>query len=258
MCESASCASACAGNYVVQTNPIVTVNVTSQFTSFLNERRFDRGTTVGKLKDNLELITGASPATMTIDVYDIQDKKLFTLSNDNAVLGEYGIEDGMRLHVTDSGSGGINFDDTSKVEKFEITDDEYSSKRGTVRDFLKRNKMGKYNPETIAETERLKQEQALEDEKDMERIKVGARCEVTVAGQMARRGCVRYIGETEFKEGLWVGVQYDEPYGKHDGTVKGKRYFTCPQGYGSFVKPKNVETGDFPEIDDLDFSDDEM
>jgi len=241
--------------YVVQTNPMVTINVTSQFTSFLNERRFDRGTTIAKLKNNLELITGANPGTMTLDVYSQDDKKLFTLSNDAALLGEYAVEDGMRLHVTDTSSVGINFDDTSKVEKFEITDDDYDSKRDTVRSFLKKNKMGKYNPETQAEMERLKQETALEEEKARERIKVGSRCEVTVPGQMARRGQVEFIGETEFKEGLWVGVKYDEPYGKHDGTVKGKRYFTCPQGYGSFVKAKNVECGDFPEIDDLDFED---
>ncbi|VDI39563.1 Hypothetical predicted protein [Mytilus galloprovincialis] len=81
-------------------------------------------------------------------------------------------------------------------------------------------------------------------------------CEVKVVGQPAKRGTVKYIGLTEFQTGYWIGVQFDEPLGKNNGSVKGKRYFECPDKYGAFVRPENVEVGDYPE-EDLGFSDED-
>ena len=37
-----------------------------------------------------------------------------------------------------------------------------------------------------------------------------------------------YIGEIVSASGPWVGVHFDEATGKNDGSVEGKRYFSCP------------------------------
>ncbi|XP_074517291.1 kinesin-like protein KIF13B isoform X4 [Sebastes fasciatus] len=74
---------------------------------------------------------------------------------------------------------------------------------------------------------------------------------VTVGSNKA--GTVRYVGTTQFAEGVWVGVELDTPVGKNDGSVGGHRYFHCKPGYGVLVRPDRLScrdrtsrrTGDF-------------
>lgn len=53
-------------------------------------------------------------------------------------------------------------------------------------------------------------------------------------------GVVRFMGRTEFAKGIWVGVELDNPDGKNDGSVRGKRYFACGKNHGVFVQPKSL------------------
>ncbi|CAJ1086747.1 dynactin subunit 1-like isoform X11 [Xyrichtys novacula] len=68
--------------------------------------------------------------------------------------------------------------------------------------------------------------------------KIGSVVEVIGKGQ---RGTVAYIGATLFASGKWVGVILNEPKGKNDGTVQGKRYFTCEENHGIFVRQSQIQ-----------------
>uniref|UniRef100_A0A674H8L5 Dynactin subunit 1 n=1 Tax=Taeniopygia guttata TaxID=59729 RepID=A0A674H8L5_TAEGU len=69
-------------------------------------------------------------------------------------------------------------------------------------------------------------------------LKVGSRVEVIGKGH---RGTVAYVGATLFATGKWVGVILDEAKGKNDGTVQGRRYFTCEENHGIFVRQSQIQ-----------------
>ena len=71
--------------------------------------------------------------------------------------------------------------------------------------------------------------------------------------------CFRHVGPCQgLPKGYWVGVQYDEPVGKNDGTIRGVQYFSCLPSYGAFVRPDTVIAGDFPPLDDVFSDEDEI
>lgn len=238
---------------------MVNLQISSTVTSFGSERRFALDSTLHIFKGKLELITGSQSQSMFLELYDKDDNLLCNLDNDDSSLRCYNVQDGMRVHVIDKDPSrrAGEWEDVSKVEKFELKNEEYDKKTDSVRNFLKQNKMGKYS-----EGAKLAEEKAIEKELQEEQIakamKIGDRCEVCVPKQPKRRGAVMYKGVPDFKPGFWIGIKYDEPLGKNDGSVQGQRYFTCPPKYGGFVRPSQITIGDFPE-EDLGFDeDDEM
>lgn len=230
--------------------PNVFVRLTSTLNTYEVQKKFARSLTIAEFKCKLELVVGSPAACMELELYGPDDQLVMKLDKDEALLGSYPIDDGCRIHVIDrSGAKMGEYEDLSKVEKYEISDELYGKRSDSVRAFLKRNKLGKFDEDKEAKKDAEEDQKEASERGLAEAITVGARCEVALPGQPKKRGTVMYVGHTEFKAGSWIGVKYDEPLGKNDGSVSGKRYFECLPKYGAFVKPHQVTVGDFPEED---------
>lgn len=211
-----------------------------------------------------------------------QGRDICEMGDNSKMLGFYSVESGMEIHVIDtdpfslSRNGGLT--DTSLVEKYRLSDEAYEKRSGTMREFIReqRKKDPNFKLKPSANTKMgvsgstaaVGAESAGGGEsapaydpppgaESVAGISVGDRCEVTPG---ERRGTIKFIGEIpEIKVGgFWVGVQLDEPIGSNDGSVKGTRYFECPEKYGAFVRGTNVKVGDFPERDIFADEEDEI
>ena len=207
------------------------------------------------------------------------------------MIGFYGIENGMEIHCVDlnphSASAAGGYEDVSKVQKYRMSDEEYEKRTGTLRDWAKTQKASDPNftlekhakehtaivnankyykqygdlPEGFYFDEKGKckitkkedkEDDAPPGEESCEGKKVGERCKVEPG---ARRGTVMFVGEREnvADGGWWVGVKFDEPCGKTNGTVKGVAIFDAGgANMGGFVRGTKVECGDYPVKDIMD------
>ncbi|GMI03487.1 hypothetical protein TrLO_g6350 [Triparma laevis f. longispina] len=261
------------------------------------ELRFDKHEKIEELKFRIHRQTGTPPDYQKLLIKQGGQVIGEIGKDDSKMIGFYGIESGMEIHCVDlnpySASANGGYEDVSKIQKYKMSDEEYEKRKGTLRDWAKKQKekdanftlekhaaahtamvnanrhykqTGEAPPGfsfidgklTADEVENI----APPGEDTVAGIEVGDRCEVSPG---ARRGTVMYVGEIEeVGAGHWVGVKFDEPVGMTNGTVKksGKVVFDAGgDNMGGFCRGKNVKIGDFPErdlMDELEDSEDEL
>ncbi|GAN05071.1 hypothetical protein MAM1_0081c04540 [Mucor ambiguus] len=75
--------------------------------------------------------------------------------------------------------------------------------------------------------------------KEEEASRTGQRVTLPTLDNMT--GTLRFVGSVDGKPGIFAGIELDEKgKGKNDGSVQGKRYFTCPPKSGLFIAVEKV------------------
>lgn len=246
--------------YVDAHSDTVVLNVThSNLKRRIAEIRLNKHMTVFEVKGKMYTHCGTAVGNMELILRNSLGETICLLNDDNKKLGYYSVEHWMTIHVVDNDpfslalNGGL--EDVSQIKKYELSEDQYDTMKNTVRQY-KKDKLAE-DPNWVAPMfAKKKNDDPVPDASSVANIELKERCMVQPG---ARRGVVMFKGEIQNlgQGGYWVGVQFDEPVGKTNGTVKGKTYFTCQDKYGAFVRPQNVQTGDFPELDPL-YDSDEM
>ncbi|XP_075263802.1 uncharacterized protein LOC142355566 [Convolutriloba macropyga] len=233
--------------------------------------RLDKHMSILTVKTKLMTHCGTNPSAMVLQLKDENGQLMFTLSEESRLLGYYSPYNGCILHIIDMDPSSVSangwLEDTSKVDKYEMSDEAYNKRENTFRKYKEeklkadptwsvQKEMAMRRGEEYVPPAKVEDPEHMADEASA--INAGDRCETYPGGN---RGEVKYVGKIEgLPAGYWVGVQLDEPLGKNDGTAKGMRIFECPPKYGLFLRPDRVKVGDFPPVDEFDDlgSDDEI
>lgn len=241
--------------------------IESEFCSV--EKDFLSEITYNQLCDKLYNLTGIEPIDMNIDVKYKRGSNAVTLSKmGNDIIDTTDID---RLIVTDVNENSmvnqLKQTGNSNGTVFHLSEEEYAKKQDSVLNWKKENKLGRFDPRY---QEKLKHHHSLQEEK-IKNLALNQRCEVKSSTSPSninsvRRGWLRFLGPVpeipanSKEEEIWCGIEFDEPLGKNNGSIKGKQYFG-PVGpnYGGFVKPVYVETGpEYTPIDEFASSDEEI
>ncbi|KAF2741933.1 hypothetical protein M011DRAFT_530202 [Sporormia fimetaria CBS 119925] len=221
-----------------------------------SERRISPSWTIAYLKTRLEPITGipAGSQQLTLRLASRDAVPIAAADDENTQLAAYALQPYAEITVTDTRPVGArtDYNDLSSVEKYEMPVAEYESRTDSVLAWKKAQKLGRFDPNAPSiEQQRIR---ALEREVEERGLSLNSRIRLLPATDH-RRGTISFIGPVPEIPGLlgpWIGITLDEPTGKNDGSVKGKRYFECGTNCGVFVRPERVEAGEFPPLDDLD------
>ncbi|KAF1917994.1 CAP Gly-rich domain-containing protein [Ampelomyces quisqualis] len=217
-----------------------------------SERRISPAWTIAHLKSRLEPITGVPAGSQQLSLrLASQDAVPISAADEEQTrLTSFPLQPYAEITVVDTRppAARIDFSDLSAVDKYVMPSTEYENRADSVLAWKKAQKLGRFDPNAPS----IEQQKILASQREVEERGLALSGRVRLLPESdARRGTIAYIGAVPEIPGVgvWIGVTLDEPTGKNDGSVKGKRYFECGNNCGVFIRPERCEAGDFPALD---------
>jgi tubulin-folding cofactor B len=131
-----------------------------------------------------------------------------------------------------------------------MSDEVYAQRKGTLKDYLQRNKLGKYSEQHLSlpslsnnnnNSNQQKHKLCKLNRIKLEKIEIGMSVQVNEPILNTRYGEVVYIGMLRGIYDEFIGVIFDGPWGDSNGCDGIIRYFDAKRKHASFIRPEYVE-----------------
>lgn len=135
-----------ASEFSVVTQSHVTLTIQTEGKEYGVEKRYAKDILIGDFKNKLEMITGLVASDMKLRLLSREKKFVCEMEPNDRMLGYFPVEDGGVVQVSGSKTV-LEFDDTSAVKKFELSEEEYARRKNTLKEFKEKNKLGRFGDE---------------------------------------------------------------------------------------------------------------
>jgi tubulin-folding cofactor B len=150
--------------------------------------------------------------------------------------------------IIDSHRRADDIDDVNRLpEKYRMSDEAYAQRKGTLKDYLQRNKLGKYSDhssllQSLSNNNNQQKEKLCElNRSKLKKIEIGMHVQVNEPMFNTRYGEVVYIGILRGIYDEFIGILFDGPWGDSNGCDGIIRYFDAKRKHASFIRPEYIE-----------------
>jgi hypothetical protein len=223
----------------------IVLRIECNLKSFYCKRRFPIGKwTLGDFRSYVEQLVDINIENLILLLHS----KELSLDRDNDLLCHMENLCENDTIIIDSHRHVDDIDDVNRLaEKYRMSDELYEQRKGTLKDYLKINKLGKYSDHALSlkslSNNNNQQKRKLHELNriKLKKIEIGMHVQVNEPMLNKRYGEVVYIGMLRGIYDEFIGVVFDGPWGDSNGCDGIIRYFDAKRKHASFIRPEYIE-----------------